>query len=49
MSYEYFARPVTLSGPSRRLIEVPMRTGFAGHKYLAGAFGGAGVGAGTGA
>src|SRR6476660_9199478 len=34
MSKVYFARPVTLSGPSRRLTDVPMIAGFSGHAYF---------------
>src|SRR5215831_5816253 len=34
MSNVYFARPVTLSGPSRRLTDVPMIAGFPGHAYF---------------
>ena len=30
----YFARPVTLSGPSRRFTEVPSSAGLAGHAHL---------------
>ena len=48
MSKLYFARPATLSGPSRRLTRVLMTTGFSGHAYffaLAVGPGGAGGGA----
>src|SRR5262245_29010473 len=34
MSKVYFARPVTLSGPSRRFTDVPMIAGFSGHPYF---------------
>src|SRR5262245_38439673 len=34
MSNVYFARPVTLSGPSRRLTEVLRIAGFSGHWYF---------------
>src|SRR5687767_8778117 len=34
MSYEYFARPVTFSGPSMREIRVPISRGFSGHAYV---------------
>src|ERR1019366_8597011 len=40
MSYENFARPATLSGPSSRFTDVPITAGLSGHKYLSGAFGG---------
>src|SRR5207253_4869982 len=42
MSNVYFARPVTLSGPSSRLTGVPITAGFAGQRYFSGAFGGGG-------
>src|SRR5947207_12911349 len=45
----YFARPVTLSGPSRRLTRVLSTAGFAGHAYFfAFAVGPGGAGAGAG-
>src|SRR5215475_8285917 len=34
MSNVYFARPVTLSGPSRRLTEVPKTEGLPGHAHF---------------
>src|SRR5947199_9092067 len=34
MSKLYFARPVTLSGPSRRFTRVLSTAGFAGHAYF---------------
>src|SRR5262245_3079989 len=34
MSKVYFARPVTLSGPSRRFTDVPMIAGFSGQAYF---------------
>ena len=34
MSNVYFARPVTLSGPSSRFTEVPRMAGFSGHAYF---------------
>src|SRR5262245_178460 len=34
MSNVYFARPVTLSGPSSRLTEVPRTVGLAGHAHF---------------
>src|SRR4029079_194231 len=34
MSHVYFARPGTLSGPSRRLTDVPMIAGFSGQAYF---------------
>src|SRR5438067_2689891 len=49
MSKLYLARPVTLSGPSRRLTRVLSTAGFAGHAYffaLAVGPGAAGAGAG---
>src|SRR5215471_9988852 len=42
MSYEYLARPDTLSGPSSRLTDVPMTVGFSGHLYLSGTRGAGG-------
>src|SRR5262245_3701580 len=35
MSYVYFARPETLSGPSSRLTGVDRSVGFSGQEYLA--------------
>src|SRR5438552_6979469 len=46
MSYEYLARPVTLSGPSSRLMDVPISTGFSGHLYLSGTRGAGAAGPG---
>src|SRR5712692_7231654 len=40
MSNVYLARPVTLSGPSSRLTDVPITEGFAGHAYFGSAGGG---------
>src|SRR5262245_24113148 len=34
MSKVYLARPVTLSGPSRRFTDVPRTDGFAGHAHF---------------
>src|SRR5580765_2071705 len=34
MSNVYFARPVTFSGPSSRITEVPRMAGFSGHAYF---------------
>src|SRR5438105_5122315 len=49
MSKLYLARPVTLSGPSRRLTRVLSTAGFAGHAYFfAFAVGPGGAGAGAG-
>jgi hypothetical protein len=39
MSKVYLARPVTFSGPSRRLTGVPITDGAVGHEYFGSAGG----------
>ena len=42
MSKVYFARPVTLSGPSSRMIDVPINVGDEGQAYVFAASAGTG-------